>query len=188
MLDFLYQSGWGAFTVMLFFQIPFLIVFFYVVYRKAYAHPEPSGTDERRMSHTKTLWITTVIVLFVVVNVISIKYMPTYYTARAATTELDVQQVDVTAQSWAYQISDRELSVGRPVRFSAHSADTVHGFAVYHPDGGMLFTMMLVPGMEPASLIHTFTEPGRYKVRCLEYCGIAHHAMQDELIVAERGQ
>jgi cytochrome c oxidase subunit 2 len=43
---------------------------------------------------------------------------------------------------------------------------------------------MLIPGMAPSSLIHTFTEPGTYTVRCLEYCGIAHHAMRDHLIVA----
>jgi cytochrome c oxidase subunit 2 len=62
----------------------------------------------------------------------------------------------------------------------------VHGFAVYHPDGRVLFTMMLIPGMKPASLVHTFTEAGEYKVRCLEYCGIAHHAMQDRLVVVNR--
>ena len=50
MLDFLYQSAWGAFTIMLFFQIPFLIVFFYIVYRKSHTDPGPSGTDEKRIS------------------------------------------------------------------------------------------------------------------------------------------
>ncbi len=184
MLDFLYQTGWGAFSMMLFFQIPFLIVFFSVMYRKAHTHPGPGSTGERRTSRRKNLWITVVIVLFVAVNVLSIKYMPTFATARAATAGQNIQNVDVTAQSWAYQISDRALEVGRPVRFSVKSVDTVHGFAVYHPDGRILFTMMLIPGMEQSSIIHTFTEPGKYKVRCLEYCGIAHHAMQDELIVA----
>lgn len=188
MLDFLYQSGWGAFTMMLFFQIPFLIVFFYVVYRKAYAAPLPSGTSETWISRVEVLWITIVLVLFVGVNVISIKYMPTFSTARAAITEQNIQNIDVTAQSWAYQISDRQLEVGRPVRFSVKSTDTVHGFAVYHPDGRILFTMMLIPGVEQSSIIHTFTEPGKYKVRCLEYCGIAHHLMQDELIVVTSGE
>ena len=183
MLDFLYGSGWGAFAMMLFFQIPFLIVFVYVVYRKAHGHSGPSDTDPKRMSRLEGLWITIVLVLFVGVNVVSLDYMPTFATARAETTEQDIQDVAVTAQSWAYQISDRELEVGRPVRFSVTSADTVHGFAVYHPNGRLLFTQMLIPGMAPSSLIHTFTEPGTYTVRCLEYCGIAHHAMRDHLIV-----
>lgn len=122
-------------------------------------------------------------VLFVVVNVLSIKYMPSVATARVESTAEDIQDVEVSASSWTYQISDREFQVDRPVRFSVKSVDTVHGFAVYHPDGRMLFTMMLIPGMESSSLIHTFTEPGQYKVRCLEYCGIAHHGMQDQLTV-----
>jgi len=187
MLDFLYQNGWGAFSIMLFFHIPFLIVFFYIVYRKSVTDPGPSGVADRRISRLEGLWIAIVLVLFVAVNVISLKYMPTIATARAATAGHNIQEVDVTAQSWSYQISERQFEVGRPVRFSVKSADTVHGFGVYHPDGRLLFTMMLIPGMEPASIIHTFTEPGKYKVRCLEYCGIAHHVMADELIVTQSG-
>lgn len=183
MLDFLYQSGWGAFAMMLFLQIPFLIVFFFVVYRKAYRDSAPSDTDARRFSRVEGLWMTIVVVLFVVINVVSISYMPTVATAQAATTDQDLQEIEVTAQSWAYQISDRNLEVGRPVRFSVTSADTVHGFAVYDPDGRLLFTQMLIPGMAPSSLIYTFSEPGTYTVRCLEYCGIAHHAMRDHLTV-----
>jgi cytochrome c oxidase subunit II len=188
MLDFLYQNGWGAFTIMLFFQVPFLIVFFYIVYRKAVTDPGPSGTDDSRISRIEGWWVAVVIVLFIGVNVISIKYMPTVATAAAATTEQNIQNVDVTAQSWSYQISDRQFEVGRPVRFTVKSVDTVHGFGVYHPAGRLLFTMMMIPGMEPASIIHTFTEPGKYKVRCLEYCGIAHHAMADEFVVAASGE
>jgi len=183
MLDFLYQSGWGAFSIMLFFQIPFLIFFFYIVYRKAAADVGSGDSDARRLSRMEWLWLSIVVVLFVGVNVLSIKYMPTISTARAAATEKDIHDVDVTAQSWSYEISDREVEVGRPVRFSVKSTDTMHGFAVYHPDGRVLFTMMLIPGVEPSSLIHTFTEPGTYKVRCLEYCGTAHHVMQDQLVV-----
>ena len=188
MLDFLYQSGWGAFSIMLFFQIPFLIFFFYIVYRKASTEPESGDTDARRMLRTEWLWLSIVVVLFVGVNVLSIKYMPTISTARATATEQDLQDVSVTAQSWTYEISDREVEVGHPVRFSVKSADTVHGFAVYHPDGRVLFTMMLIPGVEPSSLVHTFTEPGTYKVRCLEYCGTAHHVMQDQLVVTARSE
>ena len=56
----------------------------------------------------------------------------------------------------------------------------------YHPDGRMLFTMLMMPGVSKAtSVVRTFTEPGTYKIRCLEYCGIAHHGMQDELIVVK---
>ena len=132
MLDFMYQSSWGAFTIMLFFHVPFLLVFFYILYRKTAVDPGPSGTDDGRISRAEGLWITLVIVLFVGINVVSIKYMPTVSTAHAASAE-NIQNIDVTAQSWSYEISERQLEVGRPVRFSVKSADTVHGFGVYHP-------------------------------------------------------
>lgn len=188
MLDFIYQTGWGAFTLMLLFQIPFLLVFPYIVYRKCFADPSPGATEARKMTRTETMWISTVVGLFILVNFLSITYMPMSKTATAEKTAPVIQDVDVTARSWSYEISDREFEVGQPVRFSAKSADTMHGFTVYHPNGKILFTMMLIPGLEkPASLVYTFTEPGKYKVRCLEYCGIAHHGMQDELTVVKKG-
>ncbi len=189
MRDFLYQNGWGAFAMMLSFEVPFALVFLYVIYRKAVAQPRPAETKQSRLARVEGLWIALVLALFITVNVASIRYMPTVSSAQAAQIdEQALQQVEVTARSWAFEISDRELEAGRPVRFSIKSTDTMHGFAVYHPDGRLLFTTMLVPGVTRAtSIVHTFTEPGRYRVRCLEYCGIAHHAMQDELIVTKTG-
>ena len=174
---------------MLFLQIPFLVVFLYIVYRKGFAKPEASEVDPRKLSRADGLWMAVVIILFLGINIASIKYMPPISSAQAVATHQNIQDVEVTAVSWSYEISEQEYEVGRPVRFSAKSADTMHSFAVYHPDGRMLFTMMLMPGLKtPTSIVHTFTEPGTYKVRCLEYCGAAHHEMQDELIVKQSSQ
>ncbi len=182
MLDFLF-SGWGAFWMTLFMLVPFAAVFYYIIRRKSVIDPAPQATARAQISRIEVGWLALVLVVFVAVNVASLKYMPTLRTAHAAT-RADVQRVDLTATSWAYDMSSREVQAGRPVRFSGRSNDTMHGFAVYHPDGRMLFTIMLMPGLEkPTSLIHTFEDPGTYKVRCLEYCGVAHHTMRDELVV-----
>lgn len=183
MLDFLF-TGWGAFWMTLFMLVPFAAVFYYVLRRKSVVDPMPSATPRAAISRIEARWLAAVLVIFVGVNLASLKYMPTLATAHAATTRTDIQQIDLTATSWAYDMSGRQVEAGRPVRFSGRSSDTMHGFAVYHPDGRMLFTMMLMPGLaKPTSLIHTFKEPGRYTVRCLEYCGVAHHTMRDELVV-----
>ena len=187
MLEFFYQTGWGAFIMMLILQVPFIIVFLYLVYRKAYVHSAASDTEQSTMVKMERLWIGGVIVLFIIVNVASISYMPTVSASQAATAGVDVQDVTVAAESWSFDISDQELEVGRPVRFSAKSLDTMHGFAVYRPDGRLLFTLMLLPGLErPATVVHTFTEPGTYIVRCLEYCGAEHHNMRDEIVVKSK--
>ncbi len=183
MLDFLYQSGWGAFTVLLFFQIPFVTVFLYIVYRKSFVDSGASDTASKKMTRVETIWMSGVIGIFLLVNIVSIPYFPAISTSQAAKLDKDIQDVDVTAMSWSYEMSEREFVVGRPVRFNAKSSDTVHGFAIYHPNGRILFTMMLIPGVSKSSLIYTFKDPGTYKVRCLEYCGLAHHDMNDELVV-----
>lgn len=185
MLDFLYQNGWGAFTMLVLLEIPFVTIFLYVIFRKSFVDPGPSNTTKSKLARMEGIWISGVVMIFIAINVVSIKYMPTVKAGQID--EKNVQVVDVKARSWAYEISDREYEVGQTVRFSVTSEDTMHGFAVYHPDGRMLFTTMLVPGVvNPNSIVHTFSEPGIYKVRCLEYCGIAHHVMQDKLTVVQR--
>ena len=188
MIDFLYLNGWGPFIVTLFFTIPFMVVFVYVIVHKSNTSPNKDYANSIRttLSGVEKIWIGVVGVLFVGFNLMSIGYMPTTQTAEAAINEKNVQQVDVTAVSWSYDISNRTVEAGRPVRFSGTSTDTMHGFAIYHPDGDVLFTMMLMPGLKnPTSIVHTFDEPGIYIVRCLEYCGIAHHVMQDRITVVQ---
>ena len=164
--------------------VPFAAVFYYVIRRKSIVDPTPSATQRAKISRLEVVWLGAVLAVFLFINLASLKYMPTLASAHAATTRTDIQNIDLTATSWKYDMSGRQVEAGRPVRFSGRSSDTMHGFAVYHPDGRMLFTMMLMPGLtKPTSLIHTFKDPGKYKVRCLEYCGIAHHAMSDELVV-----
>jgi len=182
-LDFVFQSEWGAFGVLLLFQIPFLLVFLTIVFRKAYVDTSPTTISDTNVRRWRSSWLALAIALFLIINLASIKFFPAVYTARAAASGTEVMDVTVDAQSWSYDMSAQEFVAGKPVRFIAQSLDTVHGFAVYHPEGHILFTMMLIPGVGTSSLIYTFDEPGTYKVRCLEYCGMAHHDMSDEIIV-----
>ena len=183
MIDYLYTNAWGAFIVMLALQLPFLGVFFYVVNKKAFVDSDSGKTEPGKYSFARYSWLVVAVGAFILINIASIKYMPTIVEANAGTSA-DVKDVSVTARSWSYEISDTTFKAGQTVRFLVKSVDTVHSFAVHHPDGHLLFTMMLVPGMETQSaVVHTFTEPGEYTVRCLEYCGIAHHAMKNKLTV-----
>jgi cytochrome c oxidase subunit II len=187
MLDFLYLNGWGAFAVTMFFLIPFAAVFYYIVNKKSKAGEGATTTSPEKITQTEGLWLGLVVVCFIAINVFSIGYMPTVQTAEAAASPANIQQIDLEASSWSYDMSSQTVEVGRPVRFSGKSTDTMHGFAIYHPDGDVLFTMMLMPGLtNPTSIIHTFSDPGTYTVRCLEYCGNGHHTMTDELVVVSK--
>ncbi len=181
MLEFLYLNGWGPFLVTLIFFVPFLIVFYYVVSKKSKDH-DNNADKSKKFTKIETAWLGLVFVLFIGFNIVSIGFMPTVQTARASNQE-DIQQVDITATSWAFAMSSNTVEAGKPVRFSGKSTDTMHSFALYAPDGDVLFTMMLMPGFEPSGIIHTIDEPGTYTVRCLEFCGIGHHQMKNTLTV-----
>ncbi len=187
MMDFLYLSGWGALSITLFMFIPFTIVFLYIIFKKSFSGAKPSDTPHESYVRAEWLWLGFVTLVFVVVNIVSIGYMPTIATAKAEASAADIPEFKFEAQSWAYDLPDITIKVGEPVRFSGKSLDTMHGFALYHPDGDVLFTMMLMPGLDgPTSLVHTFKDPGTYTIRCLEYCGLSHHNMTDELVVVSQ--
>lgn len=184
MLDSLYLNGWGAFGITLFMFLPFFVVFVYVVMKKSFSDPKPSDTEKGSYAKTEIAWLGFVTFVFVAVNLASITHMPTVATAKAMASGDEITTVNFTAESWSFDLPDVKLKVGVPVRFSGKSLDTVHGFALYAPDGDVLFTMMLMPGMaDPTSLVHTFTKPGTYTVRCLEFCGLSHHEMNDKITV-----
>jgi len=179
-------TGWGAFWTTMFMFVPFVLMGYYVIHRKSVTDPGPGGTPRNQLSRLEGIWLTVVFVFFVGVNLASLRFIPMIAAANAATGGKPLQEIEFTAKSWNYEISRRQIEADRPVRFSGRAGDTQHGFAVYHPDGRMLFTMLMMPNTtKPTTIVHTFTEPGTYKVRCLEYCGIGHHAMQDELVVVK---
>ncbi len=103
-------------------------------------------------------------------------------------TPLGIEQVvDVVGQQWSWQITPNTVRAGTPVEFRVTSSDVNHGFGIYAPDGRMAAQTQAMPGYTN-KLVHTFTEPGTYRILCLEYCGIGHAPMMSEItVVAARG-
>jgi hypothetical protein len=132
MLDFLF-SGWGAFWVTMAMLLPFAGMFWYVIHRKSVVDSGPGTTPPAAMSRLEGYWLTAVFVIFVTINLASLKFMPIMATAHAATGGVPVQEVELTATSWKYEMSTREVEAGKPVRFSGRAKDTQHGFRRVSP-------------------------------------------------------
>jgi len=96
-----------------------------------------------------------------------------------------VVPVHVRASMWAWELDRTSLPVGVPVVFHTTSSDVNHGFGVFDPKGRLLFQTQAMPGWVN-KVAWTFTEPGRYRVLCLEYCGLVHHGMMAELDVGSK--
>lgn len=92
------------------------------------------------------------------------------------------QVVEATGHQWYWTLSRKRLTAGVAVEFRITSGDVNHSFAIYGPDDRIVTQTQAMPGFTNR-LVHTFSRPGKYRVLCLEYCGIAHHGMMAEFEV-----
>ncbi|WP_336035980.1 cytochrome c oxidase subunit II [Halobacterium yunchengense] len=89
--------------------------------------------------------------------------------------------VYVVARQFAFEPGSGEpirVPAGAEVTFHVASADVTHGFQVV----GTNVNTMVIPG-QVAELAVEFDESGTEYVKCNEYCGAAHHAMEGKIEV-----
>lgn len=92
------------------------------------------------------------------------------------------QTIDAVGQQWGWTLSKDKVTVGDSVEFHVTSLDVNHGFAIYGPSMRPIAQTQAMPGYTNVLRLR-FQEPGTYKILCLEYCGVAHHAMAAEFQV-----
>jgi cytochrome c oxidase subunit II len=91
--------------------------------------------------------------------------------------------VQVVGHQYYWQLSRTSFQVGQTIDFAVTGADVNHGFGIYDPHGVLIAQVQAMPSYVN-HLRLTFTTPGTYIVRCLEYCGMLHHLMEIPLTVA----
>jgi len=97
-----------------------------------------------------------------------------------------VRVVNVVGKQWYWELSANQFSAGAPVEFRVTANDVNHGFGIYDPNHRLVAQVQAMPGFTNR-LVQTFTVPGKYRVLCLEYCGLVHHNMITEFeVVAAR--
>jgi cytochrome c oxidase subunit 2 len=150
---------------------------------------KPADDEETRKathtSHVLQAWAFVVLfVAFVVGSWATLRNFP--IPPQSGT--LDAQQVvEVVGRQWSWQIKPDTVQAGSVVEFRVTSDDVNHGFALYAPDGRIVTQTQAMPGYTN-KLLYTFDKPGMYKVQCLEYCGLAHAAMNHDFKVVAAGE
>lgn len=156
------------------------IIFLLMIWRST--HPdEPrreDNTDTRRLAHGEKAWFLIAIAALGILLLVTLPFIP--YGKNSA--EAGQQRVNVEGLQFAWVMDPPSISAGVPTRFTVAAADVNHGFAVYNDKNTMLFQVQAVPD-HPTDIVHTFDEPGRYQVVCLEFCGVGHHKMLGTLVV-----
>lgn len=82
----------------------------------------------------------------------------------------------VTAMQYSFELP-QSVPADTPIVFDVTSRDVNHGFGIYDPRGDLIAQVQAMPDYVN-HLPLRLHERGRYVVRCLEFCGIAHAAMQ----------
>ncbi|MBL6707893.1 MAG: cytochrome C oxidase subunit II [Pseudomonadales bacterium] len=146
--------------------------------KKAVAYPPL--LEKSYSMRAKFFWVLSIAgILILVVTTLDLPY---------AATRGDVpgnaKLVDVDGRQWFWNISQTEFEKGDVVVFSVTASDVTHGLGIYGPNLRMLNQTQAMPGYSNALEV-TFGEPGEYKLMCMEYCGLAHHAMVTAVTVSE---
>jgi cytochrome c oxidase subunit 2 len=95
----------------------------------------------------------------------------------------EVRTFEITASRYRFDPPSIEVGEGDVVRLLLHSADTTHGLAIE-----ALGVKVTIPkGGEVVSVEFVAGPPGRYAMKCSEYCGSGHRRMRGELVVTGEG-
>lgn len=160
------------------------LAFLYVIAR-AGRPAEPAAVQTRAYALRRWVFLA-LIVLGVVVTGASLRPFPI---APQHGPSQAPQVVQVVGLQWAWQMSSGPIQAGIPVEFAVTGADVNHGFGIYDASDRLLAQTQAMPGITNR-LVYTFRHPGKYRIMCLEYCGLAHHAMirEFDVVAGTEGQ
>ena len=159
--------------------------FVWVILQTGKSADAAATSKAARTSNVLRRWLFAVLVIiFVGVSFATLRHFP--IALQHAPLKID-QVVEVVGQQWSWQIDPTSVRAGSPVEFRVTSKDVNHGFAIYAPNGLIATQTQAMPGFTN-KLVYTFTQPGTYKVMCLEYCGLGHAPMVAEFqVIAASG-
>jgi len=155
------------------------VIFVYVFFSASSAGD--ASTVKARWYGIRPWWFALLVVLAAVALAATLSALPYADTHGRAESGADLT-VQMTAHQWYWEIDQTELPVGQEIAFHVRSGDVNHSFGLYDSDGRLLVQTQAMPGYTNI-VRHRFEQSGRYRVMCLEYCGLAHHVMMAELNV-----
>jgi cytochrome c oxidase subunit 2 len=123
-------------------------------------------------------WGIVVVVFLVVVLGATIFSVPYFSDAKNGAK----QDLSITGRQFAWTIDPPQVRAGVRTRVEVDAADVNHAVGLYDPSGTLIKQVNVLPGVTQEFGI-TFDDPGKYEIRCLEFCGVDHHLMENTLTV-----
>lgn len=92
------------------------------------------------------------------------------------------QSVQVVGRQYAWTVDPPRIRAGVKTRFEVRAEDVNHAIGLYNPDDTLIKQVNVLPGVTQNFII-TPKKTGTYEIRCLEFCGVDHHLMKNDLEV-----
>ncbi len=150
---------------------------------------EASSAATSTVYRIRSVYFILILVVAVVLLALTLPMTP--YPRKSGEQQPDVT-VKVIGEMWSWTLtpvsaaastdSNLVLPAGKVVEFDVSSTDVNHNFAIYNAAGELIAQVQAMPDYTNR-LFYRFNVPGHYYILCLEYCGIAHHAMNTEFDV-----
>ena len=169
-----------AWYISLILVLALLVIFVAVLLRSSRGADDASTPSRPYRYRGPAFWL--LVAVGVLIAIVTLKDLP--YAAQRDQSGAR-QVVEATGYQWYWTLSREALVAGQTVEFRVTSADVHHGFGIFDDSLRLLAQTQAIPGYINR-LRYTFTEPGTYKILCLEYCGLAHHEMPAEIKVTAR--
>jgi cytochrome c oxidase subunit II len=174
--------AWIMFSVGSLIWIVFTVLLFIGLFRR---HNSSAYEQLSQQEHTRSVnvWIigggiimpTLVLIGLIVLTVGALRSMPIGNTS-------DGLVVEVIGHQWWWEVKypgydttlvdEVRIPTGEPVTMRLHSADVIHSFWVPELHG----KFDLIPGRVYEFVLQA-DQPGEYKGRCAEFCGLSHARM-----------
>ena len=150
-----------------------------VVYRSTRVGFRVRAASRETIEKRESYWGLIVVSLLVITlggTIFAIPYGSDKSTADAA------QRLEITGRQFAWTIKPPRVKAGLETAVELGAVDVNHAIGIYDPDDRLVKQINVVPGVtQPFRM--TFHKPGRYALRCLEFCGVDHHLMENTLEV-----
>lgn len=178
--DEMYQQIAWAVTLFLVFLIALAFAF---VYGES-GRLKEYGPIQKKGYKIRKYYFIGVLAVMAIMSGITLTKLPYHHPHDVSANELKV--VEVKGFQFGWELSNEEFVVGEPIEFRVTSKDVTHGFGLYDQNMKLIAQTQAMPEYTN-SIYHTFDQPGKYKILCLEYCSVGHHVMVKEIIVKDKG-
>lgn len=147
-------------------------LFLGVVFSTKFPNEDEDGIHRHGYA-ARRVWFLFVALFLLAAFAVTIPFSP--YISKAAAQGRTLK-VPVIAQQFTF-LMPSSFPAEQRIVFEVTSRDVNHDFGIYDPNGDLIAQVQAMPNYVN-NLEVTFHEAGTYTVRCLEYCGTGHPAME----------